>query len=62
MVKINIHIENFIKLLTQLQNSQDNIVNIAESRCFIPNNTNIKFKPAVSFLMYVLDKKSLKNF
>lgn len=39
MVKIYVNVENFLKLLTQLQNPQDNIINIAESRCFIPNYT-----------------------
>lgn len=45
MVKIYVNVENFLKFLTQLQNPQDNIINIAESRCFIPNYTkNTKFE------------------
>ena len=49
MVKIYVNIENFLKLLTQLQNPQDNIINIAESRCFIPNYTkNTKFEPVIN--------------
>ncbi len=38
MMKINVNIENPVKLLTQLQNPQDNVIDIAESSCFIPNN------------------------
>lgn len=37
MVKINVNVKNSVKLLTQLKNSQDNIINIAETSCLIPS-------------------------
>ena len=42
-MQVYVHVENSVKLLSQLQNAKHNVIDITESRSFIPEKKKAQY-------------------